>query len=108
MAELQFEWDENKNNINIKKHGVSFEYAIRVFRDPFRLDLYDEENSGINPYGVWEDRYIAIGYVNDILYVVYTIRAENDNEVVRIISARQAEASEIREYIQVRPGGENL
>ena len=45
MAELQFEWDENKNNINIKKHGVSFEYAIRVFRDPFRLDLYDEENS---------------------------------------------------------------
>lgn len=77
---LAVEWDSDKNEINIKKHGISFETAALVFADEFYLELYDEEHS------VDEDRYIAIGMVEDVLFVVHTMRDEN----IRIISARLA------------------
>ena len=94
----KFEWDENKNVLNRKNHHISFEYAARVFNDPYMLDIYDEEHSGYNKYKIWEDRYGAIGLVEDILYVVYTIRKRNDEEVHRIISARLADPDEIQIY----------
>lgn len=77
---MKFEWDENKNQLNIKKHGIDFETAILVFNDLQRIEIYDMEHS-IN-----EDRYNTIGMVNDVLFVVYTKRKEN----IRLISARLA------------------
>ena len=58
---LKFEWDEDKNQLNLKKHGIDFETAMLVFNDLQRIEIYDMEHS-IN-----EDRYNTIGMVNDIL-----------------------------------------
>lgn len=88
MDTLQFEWDEEKNEINKKKHGIDFNTAIRVFDDEDRLEIYDVEHSAD------EDRYNTIGRVYDILFVVYTERKEK----VRLISARLASAAERRLY----------
>ena len=81
---LKFEWDEDKNQLNLKKHGIDFETAMLVFNDLQRIEIYDMEHS-IN-----EDRYNTIGMVNDILFVVYTERKEN----IRLISARLATKTE--------------
>lgn len=85
---LIVEWDTDKNEINKKKHGVSFEAAALVFADEHYLELYDDEHS------IDEDRYIAIGLVEDILFVVHTMR----NEKIRMISARLATKQERRFY----------
>jgi uncharacterized DUF497 family protein len=84
MFDLTFEWDEEKNRINQKKHGIGFELAKMVFMDDDRIEIFDEKHS------ITEKRYNTIGMVNDILYVVYTER----NDRIRIISARRATASE--------------
>ena len=102
MGKPLYEWDPDKNASNILKHGISFEVAIAVFQDPYRIDWYDELHSGYNKYGVWEDRYIAIGYVGDVLFVVYTIRDNSFEEVIHIISARKAVGAEIFDYINNR------
>ena len=73
-----FEWDKNKNQINIKKHGVSFDEAKAVFSDPDRLTLLDEGHSQT------EDRYFCIGRANGgILTVRFVIR----KGIIRIIGA---------------------
>ena len=73
-----FEWDENKNKLNIEKHGVSFDDAKIVFDDPNRITLYDKGHSQA------EDRYCCIGNVNGgILTVRFIIR----DTVIRIIGA---------------------
>lgn len=85
---LVFEWDEEKNLINKRKHGISFETAAYVFEDENYIEMYDFEHS------IEEDRYIAIGCVGDVLFVVFTERKEN----IRLISARLATESERRLY----------
>jgi uncharacterized DUF497 family protein len=73
-----FEWDENKNQLNIEKHGVSFEEAQNVFKDPKRLTLFDEGHSQD------EDRYFCIGVVDDrVITVRFIIRRSR----IRIIGA---------------------
>ena len=95
---MRFEWDKNKNDLNITKHGISFRYATRVFDDPYMIDEYDEKHSGINKYGEREDRYYALGYIDHVLYVVYTVHEDKDEEIIRLISARPAEPPEIKAY----------
>lgn len=85
---MVFEWDEEKNIINIQKHKISFETAAHVFDDPDYIEMYDFEHS------IEEDRYIAIGMVGDILFVVFTERKDN----LRLISARLATEAERRLY----------
>lgn len=85
---MKFEWDEEKNQINIKKHAISFEQALHVFTDPMYIEMYDFEHS------VDEDRYVALGKVGDVLFVVFTER----REAIRIISARLATEAERRIY----------
>ncbi len=85
---LEFEWDENKNAINIQKHGISFQLAKKVFDDPYYIELYDDIHSDD------EDRYAVIGYVNDVLYVIYTERKDK----IRLISARLANSLERKYY----------
>ena len=84
IAETIVEWDDNKNQINIRKHGISFETAALVFADEDRIEYYDKLHSQD------EDRYVVLGCVQGILYVVYTMR----DEAARIISARLATSKE--------------
>ena len=88
---MLFEWDENKEKINISKHGLDFSTAALVFRDQNRLEWFDELHSD------YEDRYITIGEINGIavvLMVVYTERGD----AIRLISARKATKHERRMY----------
>lgn len=75
-----------------KKRGVSFEMAARVFLDEKRIEKYDARNSKIG-----EDRYQAIGMVEEVLFVAFT---EKSADRIRIISARAAEQEEIDEYFE--------
>jgi len=85
----KFEWDDAKAAQNYADHGVAFEMAERVFRDPFAIERLDERED----YG--EDRYVIIGMVDvRVLSVVYTLR----NGAIRLISARGAEPHERRRY----------
>ena len=111
LGGMLFEYDEEKNQANIKKRGISFKSAVRVFFDYDRIELFDEENSDN------EERYDTIGdtsagailngstiignaepsneRINDILFVVYTERVRietsgEEHEITRLISARLA------------------
>jgi hypothetical protein len=86
---LKFEWDAEKNAINREKHDISFETAAYVFDDPNYIEMYDFEHSTLD-----EDRYIAIGMVGNILFVVFTERGD----AIRLISARPATEAERRLY----------
>ena len=81
---MKFEQDEDKNTINKEKHKISFETAAYVFDDPYYIEMFDFEHS------VDEDRYIAIGRVGDIVFVVFTER----KDTIRLISARLATNAE--------------
>lgn len=85
---VRFEWDLEKANANLKKHGISFETASYVFEDENRIEIYDKAHS------IGEERYITIGMAKRVLFVVYTERSE----VIRLISARIANAEERRMY----------
>lgn len=81
---MRFEWDEQKEELNIRKHHISFNIAKRVFNDINRIEIYDVQHS------IDEDRYNTIGMVEDVLFVVYTER----KETIRLISARLATEKE--------------
>ena len=85
---MTFEWDEDKNISNKQKHKISFETAVHVFDDENYIEMYDFEHSDN------EERFIAIGKVGDILFVVFTERGLN----IRLISARLATEAERRLY----------
>ena len=84
------EWDSEKAQINLKKHGVSFETAQFIFSDPNRLWRYDQSES--NTSG--EDRWQTLGQVGDTLLVVYT----ENREAKRLVMARLATKAERRSY----------
>lgn len=85
---VEFEWNENKANSNIRKHGVTFAEAAEVFFDPF----YQAGDASIDD----EERKFIIGYSlsERILLVVYIERGE----YTRIISARRATRHERKLY----------
>ena len=85
---LKFIWDRQKEQINYSKHGILFSDAKFVFFDENRIEVYDDAHS------LSEDRYIVIGYVKNVLTIVYTERG-ND---IRIISARRANKEEEELY----------
>jgi uncharacterized DUF497 family protein len=85
-------WDENKNQDNIKKHHISFEEAKTVFYDPNGKLIGDPDHSDN------EDRFIILGLSNKLrLLVVCHCYREND-ETVRIITARKATRKETKYY----------
>ena len=92
MNGLYFEWDENKNAINKRKHGVSFEEAETVFYDENALLISDPDHSAE------EERFILLGFSfrARLLIVCHCIRGSED--VVRIISARRATVRETQQY----------
>ena len=86
---IEFEWDDDKDEANRRKHGVSFEKAKQVFDDPQAIPFADTERSQD------EERFQMIGLSQmGLLFVVFTYR----NLRVRIISARRATARMQRMY----------
>lgn len=88
---MKFEWDEEKNENNIKKHGVSFREASTIFSDEDAI-IFDDIDHSFS-----EDRFLIIGksYKKNILFVCYCIREAN---AIRIISARKADKEEREDY----------
>ena len=80
---MLFEWDDEKEKINIAKHGIDFSTAARVFNDKNRLEQYDEAHS------YTEERYITIGIIDNIAYLVMVVYTERETSI-RLISARKA------------------
>ncbi len=94
VQDLRFEWDERKNAYNQRKHGVSFEEAETVFLDDLALLLDDPDHSGR------EDRFILLGLsaAVRVLVVCHCYLASDD--VIRLISARKATATERKGYFE--------
>ena len=89
MRDAKFEWDDRKAAANHARHGIAFETARKVFKDPFGVDEPDDRAN----YG--EDRFTFIGMADGrLLFVAYTMRDSR----IRIISARGAEPYEHRLY----------
>jgi uncharacterized DUF497 family protein len=89
---LEFEWHNAKAEANLRRHGVSFDLAKTVFKDPFAVErLDDREDHG-------EERFVIVGMAegNVLLFVAYTER----EEIIRIISARRATQYEQDDYFQ--------
>ena len=92
MDMIKFEWDENKNQTNQRKHGISFEEASTVFYDEEALLRDDPDHSEE------EDRFIILGLSNqaNLLVVCHCYRASET--VIRLISARKATKTESKSY----------
>ena len=92
MYAIRFEWDENKNEINKKKHNISFEEAKTVFYDEDALLISDVEHT------FDEDRFVLLGFSSSANLLVVCHCCRNSESVIRIISARKATKSESRQY----------
>lgn len=79
---MGFEWDENKNTENYRKHGIRFEIATQAFKDDRAIPFSDPEHSTVG-----EPRYALLGMCESgLVFISFTIRGEK----YRIITARKA------------------
>ena len=92
---IRFEWDLAKAAANVRKHGVSFETALRVFADPHHVSELERIVDG-------EQRWQTLGVIGGftVLLVAHTSIEADGTEVVRIISARHADGHEKKRYEQ--------
>jgi uncharacterized protein len=97
MDLISFEWDPHKNELNKKAHGISFDEAMTVFYDENARLIADEKHS------IHEDRFLILGYSkkSNLLIVCHCYR-END-EKIRLISARKANNLESKQYNHFYP-----
>jgi uncharacterized DUF497 family protein len=88
-TEMRVSWDEPKSRSNRKKHGISFDTAAQVFLDPLHITRQDQVVEG-------EQRWQTIGMVDSVLLVLvaYAVVVDDDEEVIRIISARRVTRQE--------------
>ena len=90
-----FEWDPDKAKLNQRKHGVGFEQAATVFRDPRALSVFDEAHSQT------EERWMTLGVAagGGLLIVHHTFKEMNANTIrIRIFSSRKATKNETEQY----------
>lgn len=92
MDTINFEWDENKNQINKKKHGLSFETAQEVFYDEFAVVFDDPDHS------IGEERFLIIGMTESSKICIVSHCYRDSDNVIRIISAREATKREKKIY----------
>ncbi|MEP7364255.1 MAG: BrnT family toxin [Acidobacteriota bacterium] len=92
---MRVEWDQKKNVSNQIKHGIDFETAKLVFDDPYCVNFVERVTDG-------EERWHAIGLIEDVIVVVvvHTYEEKNSEEVIRIISARSATRRERNLYAE--------
>lgn len=86
---MTFEWDDNKNQSNLEKHGISFEEAALIFEGVILSRIDDRKDYG-------ETRTITIGKIANLV-VVTVVHTDRDGNI-RIISARSANRLERQEY----------
>ena len=88
---MEFEWDGDKEQANIEKHGIDFAEASTVFGDPLELTIMDPDHS------IGEYRFLSMGMssAGRVLVVSYSERSENR---IRIISVRASSHRERRQY----------
>lgn len=89
---MKFEWDEQKARLNEKKHGISFNDAESIFYDENARLLYNVEHSSE------EERYIMLGMSDSLLLLVVCHVYKEDEETIRIFSARRANKREQQQY----------
>ena len=89
-----FDWDENKNRINLEKHGITFEEASTVFFDD-RAILFDDPEHSID-----EDRFLLLGMSETAKVCIVCHCYRETDTVIRIISARQATRKEEERYVR--------
>ena len=87
---MEFEWDDEKAELNFKKHGVGFDEAATVFDDLFNIDFYDPKHSAS------EHRLLMVGESNKLRLLIVSYTERDDK--IRIISARELTAQERRNY----------
>ena len=92
MDMIQFEWDNNKNALNKKKHKISFEEASTVFYDD-RAILFDDPEHSYE-----EDRFLIIGTTMSSKICIVSHCYRDNDAVIRIISARKANKAEQNVY----------
>ena len=89
---MQFEWDERKRNTNLRKHGLDFRDAKKIFNAPMLVALDDREDYG-------EERWLGIGLLDGrVVVVVFT---EPDAQRIRVISLMKAVSDERKQYEQL-------
>ena len=89
-----FDWDENKNRINLEKHGITFEEASTVFFDE-RAILFDDPEHSLD-----EDRFLLLGMSETAKVCIVCHCYRESDTVIRIISARQATRKEEERYVR--------
>lgn len=94
MKTINFEWDERKNEINKKKHGLSFETAKEVFYDENAV-LFDDPDHSIG-----EERFLIIGTVKESKICIVSHCYRDSDNVIRLISAREATKNEKNIYYE--------
>lgn len=94
MEIISFEWDENKNTTNKKKHGLSFEEAKEVFSDDNAI-LFDDPDHSIG-----EERFLIIGMIKSQKICIVSHCYRDNDDVIRIISAREATKNEKKTYLK--------
>ena len=92
MNDIKFEWDENKNRINVRKHGVSFDEAKTVFYDENAILFDDPDHSET------EQRFLLLGISQKERLCIVSHCSREDDSVIRIISARRATKTETGVY----------
>ena len=92
MSSLHFEWDDEKAEANVRKHGISFEEAKSVFRDDRAKLIGDPDHSQD------EDRFVLLGLSETLRLLVVCHCYRGENHVIRIISARKATTNESKSY----------
>ena len=91
---VTFAWDENKNRINKKKHGVSFDEAKTVFYDDAAILFDDPEHSED------EERFLLLGMSEESNVCMVCHCYRESGSVIRIISARKATKKEEERYVR--------
>jgi uncharacterized DUF497 family protein len=94
MLYIRFEWDENKNRANVRKHKISFEDAKTVFYDENARLLSDPDHSND------EERFILLGMSHNAKILVVVHAYKEQDEIIRIISARKATKAEYNYYFR--------
>lgn len=89
---ISFEWDDDKAEKNLEKHGVSFEEASTVFYDPYALVVNDDAHS------YEEERFVIVGVSAAARTLTVCHCYRETIELIRIISARKATKNEEAEY----------
>ena len=89
---MNFEYDENKSEINKSKHGISFEEAKELWKDPYSFEI-------ASPQSEDEERFLVLGQISLKNYTAI-ITYRNDN--IRIISVRRSREKEIKLYESIR------